>query len=361
MLLLAAKLGILASGGYVQGTNADIAVWQKVHNSIGMLTRRGEILGPAAFISADGYAVANTLIVQKGATEIVTEAGLHYKITVEANDGTSQLTLLKTTTRPAGITFVQAADRSDGEKGTVVAVLPKQYIKAELTGTEKIGIDQKSKRTFPIQEVRVEQNAFQMGGALLFSKNGRLIGGLFAALAQEQTISSKAQTLRNSADFNNQGSQQGGGNAFQNLNNTRANVGPQAMIVGYTPTWEVTSKALSGFLTPAKKAQYGLLGVFIVDNQYGGVEIKSITKDSSAEAAGLEVGDVIREINGTRIRNQVDFSRATYRMIPGTTIPIQVRRKVELITLMVTIGIQHALVVGHPIFSTERFDSPEIR
>ncbi len=340
-----------------------MVVWQKVHNSIGMLTRRGEILGPAAFISADGYAVANTLIVQKGATEIVTEAGLHYKITVEANDTASQLTLFKTTTRPAGITFVQAADRNDGEKGTVVAVLPKQYMKAELTGTEKIGIDQKSKRTFPIQEVRVEQNAFQMGGALLFSKNGRLIGGLFAALAQEQTLAAKSQGLRNSADFN-QSSQQsgGGGNGGQYLNNNaRNNVGPQAMIVGYTPTWEVTSKAISGFLTPSKKAQYGLLGVFIVDNQYGGVEIQTITKDSSADVAGLEIGDVIREINGTKIRNQVDFSRATYRMVPGTTIPIQVRRKAELITLLVTIGIQHAQVDGHQISSIEQSYSLGIR
>ena len=357
MLLLAAKIGLLASVNVGQTTNVNGAIVMKIHNSIGVLTRRGEILGPAVFISADGYAVANSLIVQKGATDIVTEAGLHYKIVVEATDSSSQLTLIKTTTRPAGITFVQAADRTDGEKGTVIAVLPKQYMRAELTGTEKIGIDQKSKRTFPIQEVRVEQNALQMGGALLFSYNGRLIGGLFAALAQEQSV--QGQGVRNSADFS-QKSQQLPLNGSQYLNSTR-NVGPQGMIVGYTPTWEVTSKAIAGFLTPSKKAQYGLLGVFIVDNQYGGVEIKSITKDSSAEAAGLEVGDVIREINGTKIRNQVDFSRATYRMIPGTTIPIQVRRKVELLTFSVTIGIQHAVVDGHQISSTERYDFPEIR
>jgi S1-C subfamily serine protease len=100
-------------------------------------------------------------------------------------------------------------------------------------------------------------------------------------------------------------------------------------------------------LTPEKKAQYGLLGVFIVDNKFGGVEIQSITKDSGADASGLEVGDVIIDIAGVMIRNQIDFSRATYRMVPGTTIPIRVRRKIEILTVMVTVGSQHVQIDEH--------------
>ena len=85
-----------------------------------------------------------------------------------------------------------------------------------------------------------------------------------------------------------------------------------------------------------------------MENQFGGVEIQSVTKDSGADLAGLEVGDVIQDISGVMIRNQVDFSRATYRLVPGTTIPITVRRKVELLTILVTVGLQHhQLVEGH--------------
>lgn len=379
MLLLAAKLGILTS---VSGqlSASENATWQKIRTSIGTLTRNGISLGPAVFIGADGSFVANTLVVQKGATDLITDAGLDYKFKVEATDSASQLTLLRTTIRPAGITVVRAADRSDGEKGTILAVLPRQLVRAEITGTEKIGIDQKSKRTFPIQEIRVEQPALQMGGALLFSQNGRLIGGFFAALPQDGAnqqgvgnIGSFAQNVqklpagKSQGGLGGQATQGGGGfgggagrDSGSNSLTTR-NYGPQGLLVGYSPTWEVTAKAISGFLSPDKRAHYGLLGVFIIDNKFGGVEIQSITKDSSADLGGLEVGDVIVEISGVPILNQIDFSRASYRLAPGTTIPVKVRRKVEIITLEVTVGTQHLQLDGHQLSSIARFDSPEIR
>lgn len=313
------------------------ATWQKLRNSVATLARNGVAVGPAVFISADGYAVANTLVIQKGVTDLVTEAGLTYKFKVEATDSASQLTLLKTTIRPAGITFVRSADRNDGERGTILAVLPKQVFRAELTGTEKIGVDQKTKRTFPVQELRMEQPALQMGGALLFSKNGNLIGALFAALAQDSGQRGAlvgAVTQKSQADSNQQ-------------NLASRNNGPQGLVVAYSPTWEVTNKAISGFLTPEKKAQYGLLGVFVFDNQFGGCEIQTITKGSGADEAGLAVGDVILDISGAMIRNQIDFSRATYRMIPGTSILVKVRRKVEILTFMVTVGAQYAQLDGH--------------
>lgn len=312
------------------------ATWQGLRNSIGTLTRNGASVGPAAFISANGYAVANTSVVEKGVTDLVTSTGLTYKIRVEAKDPASQLTLLKTTIQPAGITFVRPADRSDGEKGNILVVLPRQVLRAELTIREKIGVDQQTKRTYPIQEVRVEQPALQMGGALLFSQNGRLIGSLFAALAQESQ--SNAQVGLGNLD-------KAAGTVTKKIPletsqfglNSR-NYGPQGLVVGYTPTWEVTSKAVNGFLTPGKKAQYGVLGVFVFDNRFGGVEIQSIKPNSSAEQAGLEPGDVILDISGVMIQNQIDFSRATYRMIPGTTIILKVRRKIEILTVMVTVG-----------------------
>ncbi len=349
MLLLAAKIGILAST-HGQLSAVESATWQKLRTSIGVLARNGVAVGPAVFISADGYAVANTLVIQKGVTDLVTETGLSYKVKIEATDSASQLTLIKTTIRPAGITFVRAADRSDGEKGNILAVLPHQVLRAELTGAEKIGVDQKSKRTFPVQEIRVEQPALQMGGALLFSQSGNLIGGLFAALAQESN---------NQQSFDIQGAAQSSKQVGTNVGQqqlTSRNLGPRGLVVAYSPTWEVTNKALLGFLTPEKKANYGLLGVFISDSKFGGVEIQSITKDSGAELAGLEVGDAIVDISGVMIRNQIDFSRATYRLIPGTTIPIQVRRKVELLTIMVTVGSQHVQADGHLKSSTVQFD-----
>ena len=342
------------------------ATWEGLRNSIGTLVaRNGVAVGPAVFISPNGYLVANTIIVERGVTDLITSSGLDYKVKVEATDAASQLTLLRTTTQPVGVTYVHTADRGDGEKGIILAVIPNQVLRAELTSREKIGVDQKTKRTFPIQEVRIEQPALQMGGALLFSQNGRLIGGFFAALAQDQSTNQL------------QARGEGGGGAstaadaakevqkkipLNNLQNFGVrNLGPQGLVVGYTPTWEVTSKAISGFLTPSKKAQYGVLGVYIFDNKFGGVEIQSIKKGSSADEAGLQVGDVILDINGSTVQNQIDFSRATYRMIPGTEILIKVRRKIEIITFKVIVGSQLAQLDGHRLPSTGRSDFLEIR
>lgn len=344
MLLLAAKIGLLGST-FGQLAPAENMTWQKLRNSVATLTSKGTIaLGPAVFISTDGYAVANSDLITKGASDLITSSGLTYKFKVEATDAASQLSLLKTTIRPAGISVVQTADQTDGQAGAILAVMPNGVLRAELTGGEKVGMDQKTKRTFPVQEVRVEQPALQMGGALLFSKQGRLIGALFAALPQE------------SLDIQQNFAAGGAGSGDQRQSPTRSsqnaylnsrNLGPQGMVVAYTPTWEVTGKAISGFLSPDKKPQYGLLGVFVIEHKQGGVEIQTIQKDSSAESAGLEVGDVIIGIAGTTIRNQIDFSRAIYRLVPGSTISIDLRRKGVTKRVTAIVGSQMAQVDGH--------------
>jgi hypothetical protein len=68
MLLLAAKIGLLVSTGG-QLSAGENATWQKLRNSVATLSRNGIAVGPAVFISADGYAVANTLVVQKGVSD----------------------------------------------------------------------------------------------------------------------------------------------------------------------------------------------------------------------------------------------------------------------------------------------------
>lgn len=331
---------------------AESATWNKLRNSVAVLSRNGQAVGPAVFISTEGYVVANSLVIQRGAADLVTSAGLTYKFVVEATDSTSQLSLLKTTTRPAGVTSVQAADASDGLSGSILAVLPSGVLRAELTGGEKFGVDQKTKRTFPIQEVRVEQPALQMGGALLFSKNGRLIGALFAALAQENQLAQQQTFARaNVQDFaqNNVGQ----------LGNR--NYGPQGMVVAYTPAWEVTSKAITGFLSPEKKPQYGVLGIFVMDSKAGGVEITSIVKGTGAETAGLSMGDVVIGIDGALIRNQIDFSRAVYRLVPGTTVAVSYTRKGVTNVASVTVGTQLAEVGERQQSSTGSIDSLGIR
>ena len=350
MLLLAAKIALLSS---VSGqlAPAESATWTKLRNSVAVLTRNGEAVGPAVFISSEGYAVANSSLIQKGPSDLITSAGLTYKFVVEATDSASQLCLIKTSVKPAGITIVRASDASDGISGAILAVTPSGVLRAELTGGEKFGVDQRTKRTFPIQEVRVEQRSLQMGGTLIFSKNGNLIGALFAALAQDTLNSQQQAFAKTTQDYNLQLNSQ--------LNNR--NYGPQGMVVAYTPAWEVTSKAITGFLSPDKKAQYGLLGIFVIENKSGGVEITSIQKGTGAETAGLQVADIVIGIDGVPIRNQIDFSRAIYRLTPGSIASVSYQRKGVTNSVMVTVGTQLAELDEHRQSSTGSIDSLGIR
>ena len=125
MLLLAAKLLLAStgqSGGAVAPATAESMAWAKLRNSVAVLSSNGVPIGPAVFINREGYLVANSSLIQRFPTEVVTSSGLTYKFEVESIDSASQLCLIKTTIPTAGVTSVQAADETDGDNGQVFAV-----------------------------------------------------------------------------------------------------------------------------------------------------------------------------------------------------------------------------------------------
>jgi S1-C subfamily serine protease len=320
---LAANVLLLVSGSQI--AQSDVTGWNNIKASVGTLVRGGEVRCAAAFISREGYMVANTQSVKKGVTDVVTSTGQRYPVFIEASDNISQLTLLRTSSPPKNITPVQVAELSDGKSSSIFAIVPNAAVRAELTGGEKIGVEQLSKRAYPLQEIRVEQPAITVGGALLFSARGRFIGTIYASLQ--------------SSSFDNL--QQRGEDSQRLLNNSQSrNLGPQGLVVAYTPSWEITAKAISGFLSPSKQAQFGYLGVMVSSTSTSGVEVKSIAKGSGAELGGIRVGDIITHIDGVEIRNQVEFSKALYRLNPGTPAAITLIRNGETVKLSVPVGIQ---------------------
>lgn len=314
-----------------QFAQADASNWGQIKNSVGVLVRGAETRCAAVFISRDGYLVANTQSVKKGVTDVITSAGQRVPVRIESSDNISQLTLLKTSLPPANVVPVQVAEKFDGQAGSIVAIVPNGALKAEITGGEKVGVEQTSKRAYPLQELRVEQPAITVGGALLFSNRGRLIGTIYASLESSSAYDLKTRSAQ-SQQLLNQG---------QNRN-----LGPQGLVIAYTPSWEITSKAISGFLSPMKQPQFGYLGVMVGSAVPSGVEVKSLAKGSGAELGGLKVGDIITNIDGEEIKNQIDFSKALYRLNPGVPAVINLTRNGIAMKLSVPVGIQLALIVG---------------
>jgi S1-C subfamily serine protease len=57
-----------------------------------------------------------------------------------------------------------------------------------------------------------------------------------------------------------------------------------------------------------------------------GLKISSITPGGRAAAAGLQEGDVIKSLNGQRIRNEEDWQAFIANVAPGDVVNVGVRR-----------------------------------
>jgi serine protease Do len=66
--------------------------------------------------------------------------------------------------------------------------------------------------------------------------------------------------------------------------------------------------------------------------------VLSVTEGSPAEEAGMEVGDVIVQLDEFKVRRKTDLKQAMQYVKPGQKVKVQVNRGDETITLKITLG-----------------------
>jgi S1-C subfamily serine protease len=81
----------------------------------------------------------------------------------------------------------------------------------------------------------------------------------------------------------------------------------------------------------------GLAASFAVKDRKG-VLISEVTPDSPAARAGLKAGDVVLELNATKVENPGDLARAVGLARPGTETTLRVWRNGAEQTLKVTLA-----------------------
>ncbi|MBI5397152.1 MAG: Do family serine endopeptidase [Verrucomicrobia bacterium] len=102
-------------------------------------------------------------------------------------------------------------------------------------------------------------------------------------------------------------------------------------------------------LRAGKTVQRGQLGVLIQDlnedlaQQFGlkqttGVLVGQVTKDSAAEKAGIQRGDVIVKYNGEAVEDVNGLRNRVAATAPGVKTPVELIRKGKTMTLTVTVG-----------------------
>ncbi|MBI2930731.1 MAG: PDZ domain-containing protein [Planctomycetes bacterium] len=90
-------------------------------------------------------------------------------------------------------------------------------------------------------------------------------------------------------------------------------------------------------LNQRPKAGGAYLGVVLEDKD-GGAEVTYVSPGSPADEAGLQVGDVLVEIDGTKVQRRETVLERVRLLKPGNTIALVVRREGEEFELSVKLG-----------------------
>ncbi|MCJ7580458.1 MAG: PDZ domain-containing protein [Candidatus Aminicenantes bacterium] len=86
------------------------------------------------------------------------------------------------------------------------------------------------------------------------------------------------------------------------------------------------------------KVERGWLGVSIGEDEKGNVGLIDVEKDSPAEEAGLEVGDVIREFDGKSVKSSEMLVTEVRKRKPGETITLKIEREDKTQKVKLTLG-----------------------
>jgi hypothetical protein len=252
-------------------------------------------------------------------------------MTVLAHVGASGLLLLQAENwMPGQGRSFRGPIETEPNGGRLLAVLATGPIRAEFIDSTRFGVLTHAHRLVPLSEFRFEAPAEAVGGALVFCENGEIIGALNATLRRQDT----GQTT-SSAGF---GGPQRIPTPTPTFLGQSQNIGPSELTVGYTAGPSIVRRVINGFRNADHVVAFPSLGVMCLNTIGGGAMIQSVTPNSAADRAGLRVGDIIRDIAGSLIRDQVDFAKVMSRQEIGSRVTIRASRGRMLILRDVVIG-----------------------
>ncbi len=264
--------------------------------------------GVAVQVHRDGLFLASSNLVPTDTLSARTGNGKDYTVRVVARDDITQLTLIRAEGwKPGQGRVFHVANEREVSSQKVSAVLPTGVIAGQLVSTSRTGILQSSRRYVRLWEIRLESTAQKLGGAPVFTLDGRLAGVINATLEPYTT-------------------QEKGELTTQKISISPRHFGPGGLTVGYALGPKVLGRVVTGFLNEDRTPLHPTVGMLFKRAEAGGVEITSVTAGSSAERAGLEVGDILLKLAGETVVDAFWLAARLFESEIGESLNFQFRR-----------------------------------
>lgn len=326
MWSLAASVSIGLSLIGVQATQASQTAWAKVQSSVAFLLRDGKPQGTAVLIDDAGYFIAHrTVVPPVPAISARLADGRPVVFALKAIDEQTQLVLLEASGWQKGTAPpIDVAGSKNVDGKPVLGVFLDGPVVGHCVSTERVGIIRPSLRYTPLSEVRFEKSKEQVGGGLVFTMDGGLVGMLSATL---EPVSEQDQPSSLPVPSISQPLLQG------------QRYGPAGMTVAYTLGSDIMARVVEGFRSPERKVKHPAIGASFMNAEGQGALITSVVPGSTSESGGLRVGDIVTAIGDAPIRNQFDMAKALFRQSVGKELVIKIRRGDAGGTLKIKVGV----------------------
>lgn len=278
-------------------------------------------LGSGVVISQDGYIITNNHVVEGADALRVTIDGQEYEAEVVGTDPSSDLAVVKAKDA-SGLTAVELGDSDNLTIGEwVMSIgspfgLEQSVATGIVSATNRSQIMDSSTDAYGQSESTVYTNMIQTdaainpgnsGGALV-DADGKLIG---------------INTLITSYSGNYSGV------GFAIPVNYAMGIAQQ-IIDGENP-----SHAQLGVTMSTVNKQLAQRYGFAVDE---GAYVSAVQQGSGAEAAGIQAGDIIVKFDGQDVTSASDLTIAVRSKSVGDTVPVEVNRDGQTLTMDVTLG-----------------------
>ncbi len=258
--------------------------------------------GTGFVYDAEGHIVTNEHVVDGASSVSVKLAdGSTWKATVTGRDISSDLAVLKISAPAAKLTPLKLADSSAVQIGDGVVAIGNPF---GLDGTVTSGIVSAVDREISAPDSTPIEGAIQTDAAINHGNSG---GPLLDLQGKVIGVTSQIQSESGGND----------GVGFAIPANTVRSIAQQLITIG--------------------KAKHALLGVN-VKTASNGVGIARVEQGSSADSAGLKVGDAITAVGGTPVTTAQRLRAVIASHAPGDKLELSVLRNGKTLTVTVTLG-----------------------